>query len=43
MRPVEMQVCDIDVLHDDVIKWKTLSALLAICTGNSPVPVEYPA
>ena len=43
IRPVEMQVCDIDVLHDDVIKWKTLSALLAICTGNPPDPVEYPA
>ena len=24
-------------LHDDVIKWKKFSALLAICAGNSPV------
>ena len=31
-------------LHDDVIKWKhSLSALLAICAGNSPVTGEFPA
>ena len=29
--------------HDDVIKWKYFSALLAICAGNSPVPGEFPA
>ena len=29
-------------LHDDVIKWKHFSALLAICAGNSPVPGEFP-
>ena len=29
--------------HDDVIKWKHFYALLAICTGNSPVPGEFPA
>ena len=28
--------------HDDVIKWKTFSALLAICAGNSPVTGEFP-
>ena len=30
------------ILHDDVIKWKTFSVLLAICAGNSPVPGELP-
>ena len=29
-------------LHDDVIKWKHFSTLLAICAGNSPVPGEFP-
>ena len=29
--------------HDDVIKWKHFSALLAICAGNSPVSGEFPA
>ena len=29
--------------HDDVIIWKLFSALLAICTGNSPVTDEFPA
>ena len=29
--------------HDDVIKWKKFSALLALCAGNSPVPGEFPA
>ena len=29
--------------HDDVIKWKLLSALLAICAGNSPVSGEFPS
>ena len=29
--------------HDDVIKWITFTALLAICAGNSPVPGEFPA
>ena len=28
--------------HDDVIKWKHFSPLLAICAGNSPVTGEYP-
>ena len=27
--------------HDDVIKWKLFSALLAICAGNSPVSGEF--
>ena len=30
-------------VHDDVIKWKQFPRLLAICTGNSPVPGEFPA
>ena len=29
-------------LHDDVIKLKHFSALLAICAGNSPVPTQRP-
>ena len=29
--------------HDDVIKWKLFSALLAFCAGNSPVTGEFPA
>ena len=29
--------------HDDVIKRKHFSALLAICAGNSPVTGEFPA
>ena len=29
--------------HDDVIKWKKISALLALCVGNSPFPGEIPA
>ena len=28
--------------HDDVIKWKSFSALLALCAENSPVPVTSP-
>ena len=28
--------------HDDVIKWKRFSALLALCAGKSPVTVEFP-
>ena len=28
--------------HDDVIKMETFSALLALCAGNSPVPVNSP-
>ena len=28
--------------HDDVIKWKKNSALLALCAGNAPVPVNSP-
>ena len=28
--------------HDDIIKWKYFSALLAICVENSPVPNEFP-
>ena len=34
---------DAHTRHDDVIKCKTFSALLAICAGNSLVPVEFPA
>ena len=29
--------------HDDVIKWKLFSALLALRAGNSPVTGEYPS
>ena len=29
--------------HDDVIKWKHFSALLALCAGNSPVTGEFPS
>ena len=28
--------------HDDVIKMETFSTLLALCAGNSPVPVNSP-
>ena len=31
------------IIHDDVIKWKPVSALLAIYAGNSPVTGEFPA
>ena len=30
-------------MHDDVTKWKTFSALLALCEGNSPVTGEFPS
>ena len=30
-------------IHDDVIKWKFFSALLALCAGNSPVTGEFPS
>ena len=30
-------------MHDDVIKMEPLSALLALCAGNSPVTGEVPA
>ena len=30
-------------VHDDVIKWKHFSALLALCAGNSPVTGELPS
>ena len=30
-------------IHDDVIKLKTISVLLALCAGNSQVTVEFPA
>ena len=29
--------------HDDVIKWKHFSALLALCAGNFPVTGEFPS
>ena len=29
--------------HDDVIKWRLFSALLAFCAGNSPVTGEFPS
>ena len=29
-------------IHDDVIKWKPFSALLALCEGNSPATGELP-
>ena len=35
--------CLLGVSHDDVIKWKLFSALLAFCAGNSPVYGEFPA
>ena len=31
------------IIHDDVIKMETYSALLAICAGNSTVTGEFPA
>ena len=31
-----------NAIHYDVIKWKKNSAILAICAGNSPVPVNSP-
>ena len=30
-------------MHDDVIKMETVSALLALCAGNSPVTGEFPS
>ena len=30
-------------IHDDVIKWKTFSTLLAICVGNSLITGKFPA
>ena len=30
-------------LHDNVFKWKTFFALLALCAGNSPVTGEFPS
>ena len=35
------RVINILSLHDDVIKWKTFSALLAFCAGISPVTNEF--
>ena len=29
--------------HDDVIKWKHFSALLALCAGKSQVTGEFPS
>ena len=31
---------ELTYFHDDIIKMETISALLAICAGNSPVPVN---
>ena len=31
------------VVHDDVINWKLLSELLALCAGNSPITGEFPS
>ena len=31
------------LVHDDVIRWKYSSALLALCAGNSPVTGEFPS
>ena len=33
----------ISVAHDDVIKWKLFSVLLALCAGNSLVTGEFPS
>ena len=33
----------VSLISDDVIKWKTFSALLALCAGNSPFTGEFPA
>ena len=33
----------IGIMHDDVIKWKKNSALLALCVGNSLVTSEFPS
>ena len=30
-------------MHDDVIKWKHFSALLALIVGNSPITGEFPS
>ena len=40
--PIYLIMIHIAVWHDDVIKWKHFSALLAFCAGNSPVPVNSP-
>ena len=34
---------ELQYIHDDVIKWKPFSALLALCVGNSPVIGEFPS
>ena len=31
------------LLQDDVIKWKHISALLALCEGNPPVSGGFPS
>ena len=38
---VQMHMLLLTHTHDDVIKWKHFSALLAICAGNSPIPGEF--
>ena len=32
-----------NIIHDDVIKWKHFPRHWPICVGNSPVPGEFPA
>ena len=40
----ENEVCDVPpISHDDVIKWKISSVLLALCAGKSPVSGEFPS
>ena len=49
LKPLSLESCIIQCriiqcrLHDDVIRWKTFSALLGICAGNSPVTGKFPA
>ena len=38
-----MQRPPFQIIHDDVIKMETFSALLALCVGNSPVTGEFPS
>ena len=43
IRPSAVIICTYYRLHDDIIKWKHFSALLAICAGNPLVTFEFPA
>ena len=41
--PALMNWICLELGHDNVIKWKHFSALLALCAGNSPVIGEFPS